>query len=870
MLQDALEYFTALTPHNIFRSGVPSFDFSRPDFLWLFLLLPLFWLWQRRALRSLLAGVGLVLHSCVLVVLVLAVAGLHTLDPGSTNTPMLVLDLSRSMTAAQRQWMRDLVVQQLRPTPATPTLVFAGDGQRLSWQDAEPLVLSPPTQLQLEASNIESALVGLLGEGQNRNVYFVSDGWETTGEARSVLPLLAERGLKVYPFPPPPAAAAPNVAIQRVGAPQVIASGAAIEVNIALDNTHPEPVRGELTLRQKDQVVWQKEVTVPPGASLFTHVLSLSDSGLIPLHASFTPAAGTEDAIPHDNQLTAWVNVSPAEKVLVLSATARDNRYLERALNNRGFGVTALDFAVRSTAIPSAESFGAVILNNVAKDRLPAALVDSLDGYVRKGGGLIMVGGEESLGLGGYKGTSVENALPVVLTPPQKEEQRTAVLLVIDKSGSMRRESRLLYAIAGARAVARNLKDDDLFGVIGFDREPFVVVPLDYLGKIRRDVDDRIDRLKASGGTFLLPALLEAKRQLERQHATRKHIIILTDGETGGSGSDYLDLVTAMHRELKMTISAIAVGEQANLRLLSRIADYGGGAFHHTANPSNLPDLFLDELEDQGEEKTMVEKEVSPIPNPNSPLLAELGKRPLPPVKGYVETEVKKGARTDVSLRVDSKRPPLLASWSYGQGKAVAFTSDASGRWSAPWVSWDGFSTFWSQIVRWCLPEIKRQDSPFSVELGHDERGLLVDVFSYGAREEGRTASVRISGPTTNGSTARETTFSLERLAPGHYQGAYDTTKTGDYRVEVTLPSGEKLGPLGYTLPPRRPVETPQPQANLPLLDTLAHATGGSLSPDVTTVVHPVGPPEPRPLLPYLIPLAMGLYFLELLVRRMT
>ena len=261
----------------------------------------------------------------------------------------------------------------------------------------------------------------------------------------------------------------------------------------------------------------------------------------------------------------------------------------------------------------------------------------------------------------------------------------------------------------------------------------------------------------------------------------------------------------------------------------------------------------------------MVEKELTPIPHRDSPLLKGLDDRPLPPVKGYVEAEVKEGARLDIGLRADGKRPPLLASWSYGQGKAVAFTSDANGRWSAPWVSWEGFSKFWSQVVRWSLPEVKPKESHFAVELGHNETGLLIDLFSYGASEEGRAAATKVSGPA--GSSAA---FPLERLAPGHYQGVYATTKAGDYRVEVTVPSGEKLGPLGYTLPPLHPREVPQPQPNLPLLETLAQATGGSVNPDVATLVPPTGPPEQHPLLPYLIPLAMALYFIELLVRRVV
>jgi len=48
----------------------------------------------------------------------------------------------------------------------------------------------------------------------------------------------------------PPAEAAPNVAIQRLGAPQSTAGGETIEVSVALENTNPGPVRGGLTLQQ--------------------------------------------------------------------------------------------------------------------------------------------------------------------------------------------------------------------------------------------------------------------------------------------------------------------------------------------------------------------------------------------------------------------------------------------------------------------------------------------------------------------------------------------------------------------------------------------------------------------------------------------
>ena len=160
----------------------------------------------------------------------------------------------------------------------------------------------------------------------------------------------------------------------------------------------------------------------------------------------------------------------------------------------------------------------------------------------------------------------------------------------------MREDNRILYAQEAAKAVARQLKDNDLLGVVGFDVNPFVVVPISNVGSIRGTVDKQIARLKPGGRTFLLPAIIEAKRQLERQNASTKHVIILSDGETGGSGGDYIDLVNVMKTEQKITVSTVAIGAEANVPLMKRISQYGGGFFHHTYDPATLPQIVVQQL----------------------------------------------------------------------------------------------------------------------------------------------------------------------------------------------------------------------------------------------------------------------------------
>src|SRR5208282_6263029 len=154
-------------------------------------------------------------------------------------------------------------------------------------------------------------------------------------------------------------------------------------------------------------------------------------------------------------------------------------------------------------------------------------------------------------------------------------------------------------------------------------------------------LDEMIDRLKARGTTMLLPALKEAERSLASTTASIKHVVILTDGETGGTTDQYYDLVSSMHHDGGATISTIAVGREANLRLLNAISKYGGGASYQTDSASDLPEIFIEDVKQHGGELTMVEKQFEPRSHAPDPVLKDLAGRQLPPLKGYVSTDLK-------------------------------------------------------------------------------------------------------------------------------------------------------------------------------------------------------------------------------------
>src|SRR5258707_9223719 len=121
--------------------------------------------------------------------------------------------------------------------------------------------------------------------------------------------------------------------------------------------------------------------------------------------------------------------------------------------------------------------------------------------YVRDlGGGLIMTGGDQSFGRGGYYKTTIEEILPVRSDfEKEKEKPSLAMVLIIDKSGSMGGE-KIELAKDAAKSAVELLGAGDKIGVIAFEGDYYWVSDLQPAANKGRIIDD-ISRIEAGGGT---------------------------------------------------------------------------------------------------------------------------------------------------------------------------------------------------------------------------------------------------------------------------------------------------------------------------------------------------------------------------------
>jgi len=857
------------------RPYLENLQFAHPAAFYLMLAVGVVLLWSLLRVETIRRVGGPILRAIVLGLFVIALADPETVTHSIGKTRPVMIDMSASMTDAMRGWSAGLLRDGFKLAPSDPAWVFGAEPMLLSAGEAvtELAKARPCAGCNPGATNLEAALDRLAADPAVRNgrVVLITDGWENRGDATHAIGALNAAHIKLDIFTPPGAGKVPDVAMTQLSIPPAMSKAAPFALGVTLTNLGGAPVPGAIAIYEDGKFVQQRAVTVAPGQARFDFSVAPGKSGLVSYSAIFKPANPALDRYPENDSQQGFVGIGARHKILILTDSARDAGYLQTVVRRMGIEPEVVVLASGEYTNTNLKDYQAILLNNVPRARLSGAVQQALVRYVAAGGSLAMIGGDQSFGLGGYEGSPVAEAMPVIMKPPQHRQRQRALILIIDKSGSMGREDKLEYAKAAARTVLRTMSDNDLIAVIGFDSQPFVIVPLEPLSQARPYFGQMIDRLIAQGTTYLLPAVEQAQRMLASTSASTRHVVILTDGETGGSAVMYYDLVASMHHDGGITISTIAIGNEANVQLLQAISRYGGGGFYQTDSPASLPRIFLNDVKQHGGEVTMVEKQFIPRSVRPDPILKDLAARQLPPVLGFVSTQLK--PRATLSLYVDrhGSEEPLIASWRYGAGKAMAITTDASGRWSGSWVRNDFFLPLWDRLLAWMTPPVLPTENQFAAALGYDNGRINIRLVDYDASPGHRTPDM-LNATVTRPDGSKVQAL-LTQNVPGELAGSIEAAHPGTYRIELRSlgAKAQALPPLAYAVSPAVNAELPRPEPNYGLLETLATATGGHLNPSPAEVGMSRPTFEHRvSLSSYFIVAAMLLLIAEALVRRLT
>lgn len=785
------------------------------------------------------------LKACALTAILLALSSPQLTLPSTRMAVSLLVDTSYSasledlknasdivesiLAARGRHWVRVI------PFARAPRELYPDElGQRVSLRHSEGEAG--------RATNLEAAITQALAQlpsGRLPRLVLISDGLENLGSAARAAWQARQLGVPIDTFLL--AGRKPSeLRLDSTSAPAQVFAGEKFPIDLTIQA--PRSTAAEVEVFASGKSLGVSRVQLEPGPNLVRAHARLSTTGAVDLVG--VVRAGELGEL----RFAQAVTVRRPAVLLVSADPPGTEKHLTQVLEAAQFQVET-----RAGQLPEDLSrHQIVVMNNCDLEALPATRKATLEEFVKSGGGLLVIAGENNVYVD-KKGVedALDRVLPARLAPPRAPEG-TAVVLILDKSSSMEGRKIELARLA-AVGVVEHLRPIDLIGILIFDNSFHWIVPIrraDDPGLLKR----LIAGIMADGGTQIAPALQEAYRRILPVRAIYKHIVLLTDGisEEGDSLALARDAMAN-----RVTISTVGLGQDVNRAFLEKVALTAGGKAYFMADPSGLEQILIrDVMEHTG--TSVVEKPLRPLVVRKAEILEEIDWQQAPPLAGYVRFIARPTA--EVLLKAD-QRDPLLVRWQYGLGRVAVFTSDAKSRWAASWMRWQGFDKFWSNLFRDLLPKVQPSDVRVSYNTAAGE--LSVEYRLGPAVEEpARPPDIYVFGEPGFRRVIR-----LEKAASRVYTGRLHATPPAGLLRVRPLQESRAFPETGLYLLERELAECGNDPA---LLEQLSRFTGGRFQPSPKQVFE-AGPRRiwtSMRVWPLLLVLALLLNFCELIVRK--
>jgi uncharacterized membrane protein len=819
--------------------------------------------WQRK--------LSLVVRGLIILLLVLALAGLTLSRPTKEQFVIFAVDQSLSVGDESQTLIEDYLTQAEKnaggsklaylPFQIEPG-AFTSERAELKSKRADDSAVDSPAEAAdsaatkaKEGTNLAAAIeaaVAASPPGYVPQIVLLSDGNQTAGDA---LRAALRAGMPVSTVPLP-TRKDPEAQVSGVQVPAQIRQGEPFFVEVVIDSNHDD--EGLIQVYRGDHQVVSERKPLKKGENRFRFQQTIESERLALFTARVSGLAS--DTLLDNNAESGLVYTAGKPRVLIVESDPKLIRDLVAALEQEELQVDVRPPTGMPDNLSDLQNYELLMLSNVPATALSQRQMEIARTYVQDlGGGLMMLGGEQSFGLGGYYKSVLEEVLPVRSDfEKEKEKPSLGMALVIDKSGSMGGD-KIEMAKSAARSAVELLGNKDQVGVVAFDGDTFVISEMQPAGNKGRISDD-ISRIEASGGTTMYPAMEQAFTMLKGTTARLKHVIILTDGVS--SPGDFAGLAAEMAQE-RITVSTVAVGTDSDTAILEEVAKSGQGRYYFTDDPANIPQIFAKETV-TASKSAIDEQPFVPQVIRTTQALKGLDVENAPFLLGYVMTRPKP---TCELILATEKGDPLLVWWRYGLGMSVAFTSDAKSRWAAEWLTWPEFPKFWAQVIRHTMRK-------------NDAKGVVVEVQQQSGQATITLDAVDAAGRFLNQAETDVTVIDprlgsrklpLVQTASGRYTGTLDTPLTGGYHLELAQ---KKDGQVIYRQSRGIHVgysdELRLKPTNEELLKQLAEVSGGQFDPTPAAIFQPTDrtAQRPTPLWPWLVTLAALILILDVFLRR--
>ncbi|MDZ7615873.1 MAG: VWA domain-containing protein [Patescibacteria group bacterium] len=672
------------------------------DPFWLVLIIPLamtLWLWPlpSRLLLCLRCATG--------ILLLLALCGLSLLLPVRSGTVVLVADRSLSMppgSEALQKEAADIVQAAMQPGDRLGVVSFA---------ETAAVEQSPQTgqfqgfaaEVGRDASQLADAVdlaLSLVPRESPGRIIVLSDGHSTGRDVAASAARATAAGVPVD-YRALERLSAGDLAVQRIQGPESAAPGESFMITAWLHSPREQTVSYQL--HRAEQVIAQGSQAVPAGISrlVFRDTAAREGTREYILHVQ----AESEDPVPENNRARLLVGVRGSRPVLCVNSGGTSG--LADLLAAGGLDVRPLPAQRCTWTLEELAGHSAVVLENTRADLLGHTGMENLAAWIaQSGGGLMVTGGKDAYGPGGYHKSPLEPIMPISMELRREHRKLSlAIVVALDRSGSMAMpasggRTKMDLANLATAEVVDMLGPMDQFGCIAVDTIPHEIVPLSDVAQ-RDAIRGKVLKIDSmGGGIFVYEALAAAARMVLPATAGTKHIILFADAADSEEPGDYRGLIEKLGKA-GVTVSVVGLGSDrdCDAPLLKDIARRGGGQSAFTNNAQELPRLFAQDVFLVAR-SAFIEEPVGVRPTGG---LLSITRQPLgglPGIGGYNLCYTRPGANLAV-VSEDEYKAPVLSAWQAGLGRVLCYAGEADGQYTGPIAGWEHAGDFFTSLARW-------------------------------------------------------------------------------------------------------------------------------------------------------------------------
>lgn len=786
--------------------------------------------WKRMSLpfpvpqRRLILAARLALFALI----VLALAGTAWNSPASHQATVFVGDISDS-TGTQRafieQWINN-AIKDKRPDDQVGIVALGRNAlveQSVKAQlDFSKFESTPDTQYTDISAGLRLASAIMPGDAE-RHIVLLTDGQQNLGDAIQEAQLLQQQGIRLDIIPLPTIRTA-EASVVGLDAPTELRTNEHFTLHVKLNSTVAQ--KATLRVYLDTTLLSQQSISLSVGQQDVSYDLLAPAVGF---HTFRVTLDAPNDTIAQNNEASTFVNVQGPPQVLIIEGQPGDGKNIATAL-----AATKIDVKIGTpgdvpTTLDGLVQYSAVVLADVPAAALGSTRMQILQSFVRDlGHGLVVSGGQNSYGVGGYAGTPLEQTLPVRMDIPQhKETPSIAVILIIE---SLEAPLPVNISKEAAKGVVGLLTPRDQVGIsAGYGT---LSIKLQYVTD-KASIDKSIDTMMPEDPPSYNPDLANAEQVLLHTNAKIKHVILLGDGD---AFDNYAPQVTKMAGE-NITVSAVETNASSpeEVATMQQIAQWGKGRFYRAEDVSTIPRVLLTETE-QASRRSIINESFTPAEVGAHPIMTNINA--LPSLDGYVATTPKPTGQVVLASNHDD---PVLAVWQYGLGRVAAWTSDALGLWTKQWLSWNDGARWWANLITWTLPS---PDSAMNIngKIVNGSGQLTVDLpagtsAAAGGQQQAQASIIIPNDPNqpAGASNTASETINLQPTAADRWEGSFPAPRVGAYLIKVTWKAsasntqqGNQLTATTGLVVPYSPEYSTQ-GTNLPFLRQLAQAGGGNV-----------------------------------------